>query len=216
MRYTIKTMQIPDEKELVKQAQKDPKAFGILYDFCYEPILRYALKRTAHLQASEDIAAEVFFKAYKKLWQFKWQDRPFSAWLYKIATNEINDYFKNGQKAPVPAAFIEELEHLAVTKETPEWEALLAEDGQRLEEETKRLYKAVQALPVKYQEVLALRYFEEKSVRETCEILGKKEGTVKSLISRGIDMLEKLMQPKPENTVIRTDNSGAFSRRRPL
>jgi DNA-directed RNA polymerase specialized sigma24 family protein len=40
---------------------------------------------------------------------------------------------------------------------------------------------------------------------EICEILGKKEGTVKSLISRGIDLLEKHMQPKLSNTVINTE-----------
>jgi DNA-directed RNA polymerase specialized sigma24 family protein len=37
--------------------------------------------------------------------------------------------------------------------------------------------------------VLTLRFLEDKKITEICEILGKNEGTVKSLISRGTDRL---------------------------
>ena len=46
-------------------------------------------------------------------------------------------------------------------------------------------------LPVKYQEVLALRYFEGKDNREIGQIMGVKEGTIKSLLSRGLDKLRE-------------------------
>jgi len=49
------------------------------------------------------------------------------------------------------------------------------------------------ALPIKYQEVIMLRHFERKGVKEIAEILNKKEGTVKSLLSRGIGKLKNLM-----------------------
>lgn len=49
--------------------------------------------------------------------------------------------------------------------------------------------KKLEKISVKYQEVIALKYFEEKSVREISEILNKKEGTIKSLISRGLQKL---------------------------
>jgi len=48
-------------------------------------------------------------------------------------------------------------------------------------------------LPVKYQEVIALKYFEEKSIKEIVEILEIKEGTIKSLLSRGIEKLKNLV-----------------------
>jgi len=48
-------------------------------------------------------------------------------------------------------------------------------------------------LPAKYQEVIALKYFEGKRIKEICEILKKKEGTVKALISRGLETLRKLV-----------------------
>jgi RNA polymerase sigma-70 factor, ECF subfamily len=45
-------------------------------------------------------------------------------------------------------------------------------------------------LNVKYQEVISLRYFEKKAILEIAEILDKKEGTVKSLLSRGLEKLK--------------------------
>ena len=49
----------------------------------------------------------------------------------------------------------------------------------------------LKTMDVKYQEVIALRYFEEKSLLEISAILEKPEGTVKSLLSRGIEQLRK-------------------------
>ena len=44
-------------------------------------------------------------------------------------------------------------------------------------------------LDVKYQEVISLRYFEQKTNGEIAQILDKNEGTVKSLLSRGLEKL---------------------------
>jgi RNA polymerase sigma-70 factor (ECF subfamily) len=48
-------------------------------------------------------------------------------------------------------------------------------------------------LPDKYRQVIALRYFEELSIREIADILHKKEGTIKSLLSRGLEKLKKMI-----------------------
>ena len=55
-----------------------------------------------------------------------------------------------------------------------------------------RIQKQLLGLPLSYQEVMALRYFEEKSISEISLITGKKEGTVKSLLSRGIEKLRSM------------------------
>ena len=49
-------------------------------------------------------------------------------------------------------------------------------------------------LPAKYREVLALRFFEQKQFSEIAKILGKSEGTVKSLLYRGLEKLRKLTE----------------------
>jgi RNA polymerase sigma-70 factor (ECF subfamily) len=194
-----------EDQNLIKQALKDPDAFGLLFDKYYDQIYKYVLKRTGHVQAAQDITAEVFFKAYRKLWQFRWQGKPFSAWLYRIATNEANRYFKNNKRAPVPISFIEELDHLSMDEHSPELLFIAGEDARVAQEHLITLHASVQSLPTRYQEVLALRYFEQKSILEICDILRKKEGTVKSLISRGIKLLEKQLQPSEPPEVVQTE-----------
>ena len=53
--------------------------------------------------------------------------------------------------------------------------------------------QAITQLPVYYQEVLCLRYFEGKNIKEIALILNKRAGTIKSLLSRGIEKLRNLM-----------------------
>jgi len=48
-------------------------------------------------------------------------------------------------------------------------------------------------LDTKYQEVIALRYFEQKTNSEISLILDKNEGTVKSLLSRGLEKLRNML-----------------------
>lgn len=204
-------MELEKEKQLVERARKDPESFGLLFDEYYDSILKFVLKRTGHLESSQDITAEVFFKAYKNLWQFRFRSIRFGAWLYKIATNEANNYFKRGKRAPIPTAFMEALEHVMPHAQMPEAEFIEKENGNKVLQDTLLLYESVQKLPVKYQEVIALKYFEEKSIKEISEILSKKEGTVKSLISRGIDLLEKAMQPSVTSNVIQVKTINSTS-----
>jgi RNA polymerase sigma-70 factor, ECF subfamily len=49
-------------------------------------------------------------------------------------------------------------------------------------------------LPFIYQEVIALKFFERKKIQEMVKILGKKEGTIKSLLHRGVEKLREKMQ----------------------
>ena len=60
-------------------------------------------------------------------------------------------------------------------------------------EDFKNVLKQLKLLLPVYQKVIALKYFEEMNIKEISEILGKKEGTVKSLLSRGTDQLRKLL-----------------------
>jgi len=102
-------MDLNEEKELIKLAKKEPEVLAKVYGHYYPKIFGYVLKRTANLEIAQDITSETFFKALKKLWQFRWRNISFSSWLYKIATNEINKYFRRGK---YKSASIDELQEL--------------------------------------------------------------------------------------------------------
>jgi len=185
-------MDLDAERDLVRQAQKDPDAFGDLYDRYYPKIFGYVLRRTANVEVAQDITSETFFEALRKLWQFRWRGVSFSSWLYKIATNEINQYFRKAERRK--SVSLEELQEQGfepVSSHDPESEVADAQEKLREYEGFLEIQERIVQLPAKYQEVITLRFFEQKQIREIAEILGKKEGTIKSLIHRAVERLRE-------------------------
>ncbi|QQR55274.1 RNA polymerase sigma factor [Candidatus Peregrinibacteria bacterium] len=181
-----------EEEELIEAARKDPEAFGVLFDLYHPKILAYLIHRTGELALAQDLAAETFFKALSKLWQFRWRSVSFSAWLYRIATNELRMHFRGKKKLCSLEAMMENTGFDLKDSADLEEELRLAEEVLERHEEFLRVQKQIQTLPLLYQEVIALRFFEEKSVKEIASILNKREGTVKSLLSRGLEKLRAL------------------------
>lgn len=182
--------ELKSEEELVKRAQHNREAFGELYDIYYQRILNFSLKRTANIQLALDITSVTFLKALNQIKKYHWRDVPFGAWLYRIASNEINDYYrKEGNKA----ARIDQISELADTSDYAD-EINHAEEELSKHEEFLLLHKKIAELPEMYQEVITLKFFEKKKIREMVDILGKKEGTIKSLLHRGLEKLKEKMK----------------------
>jgi len=183
------------DRTLIHSAKSDPEAFGILFDRHFDPVFAYLFRRTGDWEASRDLASETFLKALKALPRYRWQGRPVSAWLFAIATNELRMYYRRGQRAPASLDAL--VAGSAVYVADP---STLDDERQAVERELEQnaefalVRRALTRLPLKYQEAIALRYFEEKTVAEVAEILGKPEGTVKSLVSRGLERLRAVIE----------------------
>lgn len=183
-------MEKSKELELIKRARKDPQAFGALFDAYYDEIFGYILKRVGDVHLSQDIAAETFFKALDRLWQFRWKNISILSWFYRIATNETNQYFRNDKKRLYSLDRLLEENNIEFPCEVDILEeAINQEREMERAKDWIRVRKLLKKLPEKYQEVIALRYFEDKKISEISEILGKKEGTVKSLLSRAVQKM---------------------------
>jgi RNA polymerase sigma-70 factor (ECF subfamily) len=187
----LSTSQLKAEEELVKRAQHNRQAFGELYEIYYQRIFNFAVKRTADIQLSLDITSVTFLKALGQIKKYRWRDVPFGAWLYRIAGNEINDHYRRGGGKRI--ASIEEIAELADTGDYAD-EINHAEEELSRQEEFLMLHKKIAELPEMYQEVITLKFFEKKKIKEMVEILGKKEGTIKSLIHRGLEKLKEKMR----------------------
>jgi len=183
-------MDLSEEKELVRQAQRSPDAFARLYDHYYPRIFGYILRRTANLEVAQDITSETFLKALGKLWQFRWRSVSFSSWLYKIASNEINQYYRRAEyRKSISMEELEEQGFELRSPHDPESELMEAQDKLKQHQDFLEIQERITRLPAKYQEVLTLRFFEKKQIKEIAEILGKREGTVKSLLHRAVERL---------------------------
>jgi RNA polymerase sigma-70 factor (ECF subfamily) len=179
-----------NEERLLKDIANDPQQFGELYDAFYGKIFGYAFRRTASYDAAKDIAAETFLRAYTGLGAFRWRNISVLHWLYRIATNEINKHFRAAAYAPTSLARVQEEYGIALTDySNAETERIRLEEDLDRHRAFVKLNDLVRSLDLKYQDVISLRYYEQKSIRDIAIVLGKKEGTVKSLLSRGIDKL---------------------------
>src|ERR1700761_5693904 len=160
------------EAQLIDECHRNPAAFAQVFDQWYKPIFGYIMRRTGDYDLSKDIAAETFLKAYIKINSFQWRGVSLSAWLYRIATNELNQYYRSSKYQP---------QSLQQLLENPQLEKLLhypADDERELMETELKAYndynlirEKLPLLDIKYQEVIALRYFEQKTNTEISQIL---------------------------------------------
>jgi RNA polymerase sigma-70 factor (ECF subfamily) len=182
-----------DETQLTPAHSNSPQAFGFLYEQHYSLIFGYVYRRILNWETAQDITAEVFLKAYKSFWRFRWTSIPVGAWFYRIATNEINMYFRAGRfKRDVSLTeLLDEKGFDTPDATTTDIEKANAERELQRSQDFLSVQASLKSLPPKYQDVISLRYFEGKSIREIAEILGKREGTIKSLMSRGLERIRK-------------------------
>lgn len=188
-------MHISEEKILIEEIKKDSSKFSIVFDKYYAVIFGYVVRRVADYDIAKDIASETFLKAFLNIGRFKWKGLSLSSWIYRIATNECLLYFRRSKYKPdsldklvssgnfnIPDPATMPKEKSAIEKELQQHEDFIA------------IQKKIVQLPVPFQDVISLRYFEQKSIREIADILDKKEGTVKSLLSRGIKKLGSMLE----------------------
>ena len=178
------------ETELLQKIKNNSENFSELFRLYYKQIFSYIFRRTGNFDDTADIAADTFYKAYKYISRFFYKGISIKVWLYRIATNEVNQYYRHKQKHH---SIFERIDfdnkpafNQYLTEDKKEMEAELQNHQQYLEVLTQ-----LKTLPVKYQEVISLRYFEGKSNKEIVEILDINEGTLKSLLSRGVEKLRE-------------------------
>lgn len=173
---------VEDEQTLIdalvdRSKDGDADAFGELYDRFQPEILRYLTHRTRDADAAEDLAQQVFLKAWQAIPRYQRRKGvPFKAWLYRMAHNQMVDHFRQLR----PTADIDGIE----VPEAPE-----AEQRVLVREANERLQSALERLSEDHRQVLVLRFLMEKSAREIGEVMGRKEGTVRGLQMRALKAL---------------------------
>lgn len=183
-----------NEKELIKEIQKNPKLFEKVFEEYYSKIFNYILRRVVNLQDAQDITSETFFTAFKKIEKFKFKNVTFGAWLYSIANKEIVNFYRKNNSFILIGKHKEMNDNYSVNSLNTNFELLEYQEKLKDYQDFLEIHEKIVKLPIKYQEVLTLKFFEGKSIKEICQILGKKEGTVKSLIHRGLKKLSEFIK----------------------
>lgn len=168
----------------VQAAQRNPAHFRPLYDRYFEQIFRFVFKRTADENIASDVCSQVFLKALQKLSTYSFKGVPFSAWLYRIASNEVAQHFRNTQKNRV------------VTVEDHTFKDLIDEVSEEgdFEKTRQSMLKALQQLKETDMVMIEMRFFEERPFKEIAEILNITESNAKVKTYRILEKMKKIMR----------------------
>lgn len=176
---------VTGETDLVRQAQAgDENAFARLYDAYLARIYRYVYFRVTDNQVAEDIASQVFLKAWENLYRYRIGSSPFIAWLYRIAHNTVIDHYRTRKS----------------TIGLEEVEPALASSGEDLDEkldlqfEARDLRLALQQLTEEQQQVLILKFISGLSTPEIARQMGKRQDAIRALQMRALQALAKAME----------------------
>lgn len=180
-KHTLTQQAIQAEWEEVQKAQQNPAHFRVLYERYYEPIFRFVYKRILEEALCADITAQVFLKAMQNLSKYTYKGVPFSAWLFRIASNEIAQHFRKTKKQRVVA-----LEENNVHEIEEEYE-----DKAALEVNIEMLKEVIQDLKPPEVMLLELRFFEKRPFKEVADILDITENNAKVKIYRLLQKMKK-------------------------
>ncbi|MHC4533403.1 MAG: RNA polymerase sigma factor [Planctomycetota bacterium] len=170
-----------DEKPLIARAFDDNTAFVQLYRSHYDAIFRYCAHRLFERAKAEDVTSEVFLKVVENIHGFKGNERQFRCWLYRIATNAVNNHLRNTARR-------NRLLKLACERcNSQDADCVVPADKLVL------LREAIFTLKSRYQTIITLRFFENIKLTEIAEVLGSSPGTVRSQLTRALVKLRKVL-----------------------
>ncbi len=183
-KYTLTQQAIEEEWGLVQAAQKNSARFGVLYDRYYEPIFRFIYQRIGEEETTADLCSQVFLKAMQNLLRYTFKGVPFSAWLYRIASNEIAQHYRQTQKNRVITL---EENYIQNIKEE-------LDNKEELELNIGILEKVIVQLKSDEIQLVELRFFEKRAFKEIGDILDMTENNAKVKVYRIVQKMKKLFE----------------------
>lgn len=171
-----------DTPLLVEEAVNDISKFSVLYDRYFNDVYRFIFRRVSDPDLSFDLCSVVFLKAMEKLKSYSYRGKPFIAWLYRIALNEVYMQYRKNK--------IELVYHL-----DPEKFSSLDEDMDKelKTEQQEKLVDALSKLGKEEIDLVEMRYFSGISITEIAEVLGISENLVSVRIHRVIKKIKELI-----------------------
>jgi RNA polymerase sigma-70 factor (ECF subfamily) len=171
------------ELEQIEMARSNPDGFGVLYERYYKQIFVFINRRTDNEELSSDLCSLTFLKAMLNLPKYQHKGLPFSSWLFRIALNEVNMFYRKNKM------------DRCVSLDTRGVMSLVAESSSGLQEEqSKLLMLALGRLREDEMQLIELRFFEERPFSEVGEITGITENNAKVKVYRILEKLKALLK----------------------
>ncbi|MCB9419574.1 MAG: sigma-70 family RNA polymerase sigma factor [Ardenticatenaceae bacterium] len=173
-----------DEYLLLNRARAlEPEALEKIHDLYYVPIYRYIAFRVNEHETAEDLTSEVFTRLLSALQDKTAPQKTIKGWLFSVASRVVKDFYR--KKYRRKQVTLEESVPSLTDGPAQKVESMLTNESLR---------QAITELTEEQQEIIALRFGYEMSIRDVAETTGKSEGAVKMLQARAIAALSRTMQ----------------------
>ncbi|MEG0395450.1 MAG: RNA polymerase sigma factor [Oscillospiraceae bacterium] len=156
------------------------QALEELISFWYRPILTFCYRRTLNQMTAEDITQNVFFKMTKSLALYHDKGQ-FKSWLFSIAVNACNDYYRKNHNFEL------------VSEEEIEFAKISATEIYEQIELKGIIDEALRKLPVQQREVVVLHYLDGFSLKEISKLISCPQNTIKSRLYRALVSMREMI-----------------------
>ena len=168
-----------------KAKEKDQKAQTKLINIFWVDVFSFVMKKVRDENDADEITVNVFSKVLSKIDLYD-PHFEFKTWVLTIAQNTIIDFWrKKSRENQDPTEHLDEVKNQYA--KSPE--ELMISD-----EEQKKIIKTIESLDKNYQDILRLRFFEEKSIKEIAEELGISVANTKVRVMRAKKVLAELLK----------------------
>jgi RNA polymerase sigma-70 factor (ECF subfamily) len=175
-----------DERIIGRVRGGETRAFGELVARHQDSVYGMALRFVGGRGDAEDVAQEVFLRAYRGLEGFKGNAK-LSTWLYRITFNLCADWLRRNKRADRMAATIETAAELADSR-------VNLEEGVVMAEERDTLRSALDRLDERYRSVVVLLYYQKMSYEQIAAVLDLPVKTVETRLYRARKMLRETLE----------------------
>ena len=182
--YHQTEIDIQNEEVILRRAIENPQAFAPIYEKYYLAIFKFVLQRVENEQYASEIVSDVFAKAIFNLKRYKFKGTPFSAWLYRVAYNEIATKFRKDNR------------NRTVNIPDERW-SLFASENNEIEDNNlsfKKLKLCLKKLKPNEVELIEMRFFEDRPFKEMGEILELTTENARVKTHRALKKLQKLFK----------------------
>jgi len=185
---------ISDVELMLKVKRGDREAFGFLVHRYRKPLINFIYRFTTNPGESEDLAQEVFVRAYQSA--AKYEPRAaFSTWLYRIATNVALNYLRDHKPQLSRSLDSDDEGEDGAPRLQLRDTAVLADERLMEREKELQIRRALGSLPENQRLAVVLTKYQELSLKDAGEILNCSETAVKSLIFRAYTTLRETLSP---------------------
>lgn len=184
MQNTGKAASEKDIDRLVTKATGgNAGAFGELYDIYVAQIYRYIYYRVGSTVDAEDLAQQVFVRAWDAIGKYRKKSTPFIAWLMTISRNLVIDFYRARKDNVSLDGDYEFASHDAGPVELAEKES-----------ERREITRSINKLSEEQRQIVLMRFIESYSYEEIASVLKKNESTVRVILHRALKKLRIIME----------------------